>query len=272
MPPNPSDIGLESFARTVTGRVRVHNEDSLLSCPSLGLWAIADGMGGHHRGEVASALAIQILHDRLQQRGDLVQAIHAANQAILDSAHQDPDSRGMGTTLVAVQFDAAHYRVAWIGDSRAYLLNAAGIHPLTKDHSWVQAMVDAGRLSESQALSHPKRNVINQCLGQSTTPLDVGVAQGTLQPGERLLLCSDGLNRELSDARMLQISLDCRHLEQLVSTLIDAANAMGGHDNISCAVIGRKPSRGLTGYARRWLSRLFRGRPAHPLTRRNESL
>lgn len=271
MSPNTADIALQFCARSVTGRVRAHNEDSLLCCPAQALWAIADGMGGHRRGEVASALAIETLRDSLQQQGDLVQAIHEAHRVILAAARQDPASRGMGTTLVAVQFSAAQYRVAWIGDSRAYLLNATGIRPLTRDHSWVQAMLDAGQLSEHQALCHPKRNVIHQCLGQDTTPLAVDTVQGSLQPGERLLLCSDGLSRELSDARMLQISIANGSLVQLVDALIDAANAMGGHDNISCAVVGRSLSRHPGGRARQWLGRLFRSRPSSFPSRQNPS-
>lgn len=262
MPLTPPAVALDAFALTVTGRVRRHNEDSLLCCPALGLWAVADGMGGHQRGEVASALAVQTLEEQVAQQVDLVEAVHAAHRAILAAAGQDSASQGMGTTLVAARFSGARYQVAWIGDSRAYLLSAAHIQPLTKDHSWVQAMIDAGELDEDQARSHPKKNVISQCLGQGAEPLDVGLVQGCLEPGQRLLLCSDGLTRELTDREIAQASASARSPQQLVSALIAAANAQGGHDNISCAVIAKSGPTGLGARARLLLNKVFKFRPS----------
>ena len=262
MPHISPAVALNAFALTVTGSVRAHNEDSLLCCPALGLWAVADGMGGHQRGDVASALAIRTLEEQVRQGADLVEAVHAAHRAILAAARQDSASQGMGTTLVAAQFSGACYQVAWIGDSRAYLLSAEGIQPLTKDHSWVQAMIDAGELDEEQARSHPKRNIINQCLGQDAGLLDVGLVQGRLEPGQRLLLCSDGLTRELTDPEIAQLDAQARSPEQLVSALIDAANAMGGHDNISCALVARSGPTGLGARARLLLRKVFKLRPS----------
>ncbi|MET1079444.1 MAG: protein phosphatase 2C domain-containing protein [Pseudomonas sp.] len=261
MPLTSSLPRLDAFAQTVVGRVRHHNEDSLLCCPALGLWAIADGMGGHQRGEVASALAAQTLQDCVRAGGNLVEAIHAANQAILAAAAETAGSQGMGSTVVAVHFTGHQYQLAWIGDSRAYLLRRGHIQPLTKDHSWVQTLIDAGELTETQARHHPKKNLINQCLGQDSVPLDVGLIEGRLAPGERLLLCSDGLNRELTDEQIQRIADHSTDLPALVHNLIEQANALGGHDNISCSVLALDLPTGLGARTRRWLSRLLGRRP-----------
>lgn len=228
---------LDYACASVPGQVRAHNEDSVLSCPELGLWVIADGMGGHQRGEVASAMAIDSLRHSIAQQLPLMDAVLAANQAIILAAQQDPGSKGMGTTLVALRLHGSTYELAWVGDSRAYLLSATSIQPLSKDHSWVQAMIDAGQLSASEARSHPRKNVITQCLGQASLELDVGYGQGELSAGQFILLCSDGLHGELSDARILQLCSRAKSAEAAVEALVEAANAAGGKDNISCTLV-----------------------------------
>lgn len=224
-------------AQSVAGRVRVHNEDALLCCPELGLWAVADGMGGHECGEVASALAVQTLREVVGASGDLEGAIHAAHAAIL-GAGQQAGGRGMGTTLVAVRFTGADFELAWIGDSRAYRISLDGIEQLSRDHSWVQAMIDAGELSVEEARHHPRRNLVTQCLGQGELVLQVDRVQGRLSPGELLLLCSDGLTGELSDAQIQQPCGSAATLDELVDELIGLAIQAGGKDNISCIVLG----------------------------------
>lgn len=226
-------------AQSVAGRVREHNEDAVLCCPELNLWALADGMGGHQCGEVASAIALATLREVTAYGEDLVAAIHAANAAILMAAEQDSGGRGMGTTVVAAKFAGADFEVAWIGDSRAYRVGTDGISPLTRDHSWVQAMMDAGEMSAEQARSHPRRNIVTQCLGQVEQALDVGLVRGTLEPGELLLMCSDGLTGELTDQQIQQLCATAGTLDGLVAQLIELANNMGGKDNISCIVLGR---------------------------------
>jgi protein phosphatase len=225
-------------AQSVAGRVRGHNEDAVLCLPELGLWAVADGMGGHQCGEVASALALDTLRRAIGADSDLEQAIHAANQAILDAV-QEEGGRRMGSTLVAARFCGADYQVAWIGDSRAYRISLDGIARLTHDHSWVQAMIDAGELSIEEARQHPRRNIVTQCLGQSEQPLEVGLVQGSLAPGELLLLCSDGLTGELDDEQIQAVCSGAATLDALVEQLIGLANQLGGKDNISCIVLGR---------------------------------
>ncbi|AMR66361.1 PP2C family protein-serine/threonine phosphatase [Aquipseudomonas alcaligenes] len=225
-------------AQSVAGRVRGHNEDAVLCLPELGLWAVADGMGGHECGEVASALALDTLRQSVVAGSGLESSIHAAHQAIL-AAVQEEGGRRMGSTVVAVRFVDANYEVAWIGDSRAYRISLDGIERLTRDHSWVQAMIDAGELSLAEARQHPRRNIVTQCLGQGEQELEVGRVQGSLAPGELLLLCSDGLTGELTDEQIQEVCAGAATLDELVEELIGLANRLGGKDNISCIVLGR---------------------------------
>lgn len=225
-------------AQSVAGRVRGHNEDAVLCLPELGLWAVADGMGGHECGEVASALALDTLRQSVVAGSGLESSIHAAHQAIL-AAVQEEGGRRMGSTVVAVRFVDADYEVAWIGDSRAYRISLDGIERLTRDHSWVQAMIDAGELSLAEARQHPRRNIVTQCLGQGEQELEVGRVQGSLAPGELLLLCSDGLTGELTDEQIQDVCAGAATLDELVDELIGLANRQGGKDNISCIVLGR---------------------------------
>ena len=225
-------------AQSVAGRVRGHNEDAVLCLPELGLWAVADGMGGHECGEVASALALDTLRQSVVAGSGLESSIHAAHQAIL-AAVQEEGGRRMGSTVVAVRFVDADYEVAWIGDSRAYRISLDGIERLTRDHSWVQAMIDAGELSLDEARQHPRRNIVTQCLGQGEQALEVGRVQGSLAPGELLLLCSDGLTGELTDEQIQDVCAGAATLDEQVDELIGLANRLGGKDNISCIVLGR---------------------------------
>lgn len=224
--------------RSDAGQVREHNEDALLCCPELGLWAIADGMGGHQCGEVASALALQHLRQACAAGQALLPAVHAANTAVLAAAASIEGGAGMGTTLVAVRMQGADFSLAWVGDSRAYRVSVEQIERLSHDHSWVQSMVDAGQMSVAMARSHPRRNVILQCLGRGDQPLQVGQVQGSLGSQELLLLCSDGLSGELEDEQIRQLCSQAPTLDALAQQLIDAANQHGGRDNVSCIVIG----------------------------------
>lgn len=242
MATTPMRMDLDFAARSDPGRVRANNEDALLCCPSSALWAVADGMGGHRCGEVASALAVQVLSESVAAGAELVAAVQAANRAILAAASRDAEGRGMGTTLVAVRFDGADFEAVWAGDSRLYRVDGQGIEQLSHDHSWVQSMIDAGEMSQAQARRHPRRNVILQCLGGEDQPLQVGRLHGRLAAHELLLLCSDGLSGELSDPQIQQACTQAHTLEELVEQLIELANQHGGRDNISCIVIGRAAS------------------------------
>lgn len=253
-------MDLQFAAQSVAGRRRTDNEDCLLCCPELGLWAVADGMGGHHRGEVASALAVKTLREAVQAGHTLLEAVYAANTAVSRKADEIAEERRMGTTLVAVHFTGQQFAVAWVGDSRAYRVSAQRIEPLTQDHSWVQSLVDAGEISAEQARKHPKRHVILQCLGQGEESLEVGYQQGQLAPQEVLVLCSDGLTGELDDRHIQHICASANNLEAVAEALVAQANAAGGRDNITCIVLGlgAQPVQ-VTEQPKRFIEWLFQG-------------
>ncbi|MDG9977240.1 PP2C family protein-serine/threonine phosphatase [Ectopseudomonas oleovorans] len=238
----PSPVSVVFAAQSVAGQVRTHNEDALACRPDLGLWALADGMGGHARGEVASALALEELVGALQQGEELFAAVHAAHLAIAAAAQPVAGEAGMGSTLVAVRLNGDEFELAWVGDSRAYRIGSEHIEQLSHDHSWVQAMVDVGRMSAEEAREHPRRNVILQCLGQVGQVPDVGLLRARLAPDELLLLCSDGLTSELDDAAIQRCCAEAATLEMMVEQLVGLANSHGGRDNISCIVLGLGPA------------------------------
>lgn len=238
----PSPVSVVFAAQSVAGQVRTHNEDALACRPDLGLWALADGMGGHERGEVASALALEELVGAVQQGEALLAAVQAAHLAIVAAAQPVADEAGMGSTLVAVRLDGEEFELAWVGDSRAYRIGCEHIEQLSHDHSWVQAMVDAGQMSAEEAREHPRRNVILQCLGQVGQVPDVGLLRARLAPDELLLLCSDGLTNELDDAAIQRCCAEADTLEAMVEQLVGLANSHGGRDNISCIVLGLGPT------------------------------
>jgi protein phosphatase len=229
-------------AQSVAGQVRTHNEDALACRPDLGLWALADGMGGHARGEVASALALEELVGAVQQGEELPAAVQAAHLAIVAAAQPVAGEAAMGSTLVAVRLDGNEFELAWVGDSRAYRIGSEHIEQLSHDHSWVQAMVDVGRMSAEEAREHPRRNVILQCLGQVGQAPEVGLLRVRLAPDELLLLCSDGLTNELDDAAIQRCCAEADTLEAMVEQLVGLANSHGGRDNISCIVLGLGPT------------------------------
>ena len=238
----PSPVSVVFAAQSVAGQVRTHNEDALACRPDLGLWALADGMGGHERGEVASALALEELVSAVQQGAELPAAVHAAHLAIAAAAQPAEGEAGMGSTLVAVRLDGDAFELAWVGDSRAYRIGSEHIEQLSHDHSWVQAMVDVGRMSAEEAREHPRRNVILQCLGQVGQAPEVGLLRVRLAPDELLLLCSDGLTSELDDAAIQRCCAEAATLEMMVEQLVGLANSHGGRDNISCIVLGLGPA------------------------------
>lgn len=237
-----SPVSVVFAAQSVAGQVRTHNEDALVCRPDLGLWALADGMGGHERGEVASALALEELVGAVQQGEELFAAVHAAHLAITAAAQPVAGGAGMGSTLVVVRLDGDEFELAWVGDSRAYRIGSEHIEQLSHDHSWVQVMVDAGQMSTEEAREHPRRNVIVQCLGQVGDAPDVGLLRVRLEPDELLLLCSDGLTSELDDAAIQRCCAEAATLEMMVEQLVGLANSHGGRDNISCIVLGLGPA------------------------------
>jgi serine/threonine protein phosphatase PrpC len=219
-------------ARSDIGRARERNEDSYLVREPL--FAVADGMGGARGGDVASSLALEILE------GDgvtsLVETIKQANQRVLERAESDRDLRGMGTTLTAVITEDAKAHVAHVGDSRAYLLRDGNLQQLTEDHTLVQRMVREGRITEEEARRHPQRSVITRALGVEG---DLSVDELTLDvhPGDRLLLCTDGLTSMVEGSRIRQILGEEDDPQAACDRLIDAANRAGGDDNVTVIIV-----------------------------------
>ncbi|MEX2503006.1 MAG: protein phosphatase 2C domain-containing protein, partial [Trueperaceae bacterium] len=203
------------------------------------LLLVADGMGGHNTGEVASAHATEVVRARLEENRAhppmaLAKALQAANRQVLAQARSDPRHEGMGTTLTAILIDDSVGLVAHVGDTRAYLLRDGALHPLTQDHSWVAERVRQGLLSEDEARHHRWRNVITNALG-ATERFRLDLAHVRLRPGDRLLVASDGLTSLLADAVLYDTAASGTP-EEAVEALLDAADARGSPDNVSAVV------------------------------------
>ena len=230
-------------AATDVGRMRKNNEDSYLSSQPVA--AVADGMGGHSAGEVASAIAIEELA-ALRERGpwenetaatdDLKQAILRANRRIREMAGRDRKLNGMGTTLVALLEDGDMVHVANVGDSRGYLLRQGELSQVTVDHSLVQELVDDGRLSPEDAERHPQRSVITRALGIDPE-VEFDLFTYKLQIGDRLLLCSDGLSDVVEPTQIRKVLLRVRSAHRAARELVTVANEQGGPDNITVIVV-----------------------------------
>lgn len=237
---------------TNIGRVRAENQD-FFAIENLderrSLCVVADGMGGHKGGAIASELAVRSIveafggpkldHDVVLKRFD--SAFRSAHDTIRVRSMTDPASLfGMGTTCVAVYIDGASAWWGHIGDSRIYFHNSSGLKLLTRDHSKVQAMVDAGLISEEAARTHPERNVITMALG-ATPILEVSRNPEPLElrPGDRLVLCTDGLTGMLTDEQIRAILDREPGVEEACSALVDAALEAGGDDNVTLVIVGR---------------------------------
>jgi len=224
-------------AQTNVGRQRALNEDSILALPPL--FAVADGLGGHEAGEVASALAIDTLRDhapRAVNTPALVRAVHAANGAIMQAAEGGIGHTGMGSTMTAIMVEHGKAAIAQVGDSRAYLLRSHRLSQITEDHSVVAALLRSGHITAEEARFHPQRSVITRALG-SDPNLIVDHFELTVLRGDRLLLCSDGLTSMVDDTHIAAILNGKLDPQQTAAALIEAANKAGGADNISAIVI-----------------------------------
>lgn len=223
------------------GLRRRQNEDTYFGSVELGLWLVADGMGGHEYGEIASAVARETVVREVRAGKPLIDAIRAADAEIIRLARGRGLPMPMGTTIASASIHDDTYLVAWVGDSRAYLWSEGRLRQLSQDHSLVQDLIGRGALTAEQARQHPQRNVITQALG-ITEPdhLNIETAAGRLAPGDRLLLCSDGLTEELEDALLERIlARDDLSAQECVEHLVLAALERGGSDNITAIVIRR---------------------------------
>jgi protein phosphatase len=220
-------------ARTDVGRVRSGNEDSYMVEEPL--FAVADGMGGHQGGEVASKLALDTL-SRVVRGGDLAETVREANREVFRTAASDPNLAGMGTTLTAILGDGDGFRLAHIGDSRLYLLRGGELSRQTTDHTVVERLVEEGRLTPQEAEMHPQRSILTKALGvdEEIEPDDERVEA---RPGDRLLLCSDGLTGMIEEAQIASIMTSNEDPQTAADALVEAANEAGGQDNITAIVL-----------------------------------
>jgi serine/threonine protein phosphatase PrpC len=237
-------LDVRAFGATHTGRVRAGNEDSFLVADLV--FAVADGMGGHQAGEIASDAALEPLRaldlsdidDPAALGEQLADAVRAANTLVVERAAADPELEGMGTTLTAVAVRDGQLHVAHVGDSRAYLLrDDEPMSQLTTDHTLVERLVREGRLSRDEAATHPQRNVITRAIGHEST-VDVEVLPPiTLRDGDQILLCSDGLSGPVPDARISETLAETVDGDDAVRALLALANAAGGPDNITAVLV-----------------------------------
>jgi serine/threonine protein phosphatase PrpC len=230
---------------TDVGVVRSGNEDSFLLDCAQGLFIVADGMGGHAAGEVASEMAVQIVSKELgslrgmsdgEAAARMRSAIRKANAAIFDRTLAEHDKRGMGTTTTVMVLFSRRYLIGQVGDSRAYLLRDGQLLQLTKDHSYVQEQVDAGLLTPEQARTHPYSNVITRCVG-ANEDVAPDVYFGNLEQKDVVLLASDGLTGMLEDDQIATIMSAEENPESCVNKMIADANRRGGLDNITAIVV-----------------------------------
>lgn len=235
---------LTSFgSRTDIGCLRDHNEDSLVVTPPL--FAVADGMGGHAAGEVASEIAVRVLSELAPEHPDveaLGRAIEEANRAVIQAAREGRGRQGMGTTMTAAMLEGERLVIAQVGDSRAYLLHQGKLQQLTRDHSLMADMIEAGQLTPEEARTHPQRSVITRALG-SDAHLHPDIHEINVETGDRLLICSDGLSGMIFDDQIENTLRRVQDPQRCASQLVNEAIAAGGHDNVTVIVAD------VTGYA-----------------------
>ena len=247
---------IKAYGLTHVGRQRQHNEDSYLVADEAKLFLVADGMGGHAAGEIASRIAVDsisefILHTKeddgtwphaydehfKRSTNRLMAAVRLANTRVLEAMRKDARLRGMGTTVVACLADGETMSVAHVGDSRAYMIRNNQLQRITNDHSWVFEQVQAGMLTEAEAEKHPLRNVITRALGGAlqVTP---DASEIEVKEGDVFLLCSDGLTGMVPEDEILKVVTQSNDdLEKACQKLIEEANERGGLDNVTAILV-----------------------------------
>jgi serine/threonine protein phosphatase PrpC len=240
-------VQLSVAAGTDVGRIRAGNEDNLYADADQerGLFIVADGMGGHAAGEIASEMAVQIVARELSDVRDvasqearqvMADALRLANRLIFERTIAEADKQGMGTTASCLLLGQAQWIIGHIGDSRIYLRRNGTLRQITRDHSYVQEQVDAGFLTPEQARYHPYANVITRCVGANEA-VEPDILHGELQPGDVFLLASDGLTGMVDDAHLHHLLQTCATPGLQVDAMITDANRRGGLDNITAIVV-----------------------------------
>jgi protein phosphatase len=240
----------ESVSVSDRGLIRPNNEDAALESTENGLFAVADGMGGHAAGEVASRMAVEALRSEAGNGASsenpaelLVRAFTTANIEIRRRGRSEPDKNGMGTTLTVLRFvpgTADRGVIGHVGDSRAYRLRGGRIEQLTRDHTWVQERVDAGVLTPEQARSHPYASILTRVLGTDDV-VDPDILAVDPEPGDLFLLCSDGLSGLVSDTDLERILREESELDRMAEELLGTAIRHGGFDNVTLVLVRAIP-------------------------------
>lgn len=222
-----------------TGRVRSSNQDRILVDEDLGLWVVADGMGGHAGGAEASRLACEAVEESVSHGMPLNDAFEVAHSRVRSSQEQQPELSDMGTTLVAVRERDGEFELAWVGDSRAYRYNRGEgtLECLTRDQNVAGRLLHSGRITEAQARAHPQRHVLTDCIGQRAGLPTIESRRVAWRAGDRLLLCTDGLSGELSDAELSRWLGEIASPREAAEKLAQLALEAGGHDNLSLVVL-----------------------------------
>jgi len=248
-------VRIKACGLSDVGLTRAHNEDYFEIDPLHKLYVVADGMGGHSHGEVASQLAVTSIREFIAKSADrdttwpfgmddglarhsnlLKMSLRIAHDHVLRAISKDGSLYGMGTTVVGLLLSGSIAAVAHVGDSRAYRLRGDRLEQLTEDHTWVHEQVVAGFLSREQARSHPLKNVVTRALG-GESDVQVDVRELEIAPGDLFLLCSDGLTGMLSDADIRDRLASGRSLHEICRTLINDSNARGGIDNVTVVLL-----------------------------------
>lgn len=239
---------------TDKGKIRQHNEDSggvFLSPSGQRLAIVADGMGGHRAGDVASKMALDKLQDDWRKSEQIETAdqaekwlkdhINQVNMVLYEHSKIHPECEGMGTTIVAAIITELFSTIAHIGDSRCYILNESGFSQVTEDHSLVNELVRSGEISKADAENHPRKNVLLRALGTETS-VEMDIKTILFEEGDRLLLCSDGLSNKVTETELVQILQKDQTIEEKANSLVRLANDHGGEDNISLIIVEYDPS------------------------------
>ena len=218
------------------GLVREQNEDSYVSNSDGSFWLVADGVGGNVGGDIASQLAVQTVERHIRQGAGLTDAITSANEAVLSAVAMQPELQGMATTIVAAQFEGKKFELAWVGDSRGYLIDANTIRQLSSDHNHANELFLNGDISKEESLTHSGQHELTQALGQLSLA-DVPCLTGTLEQGSVLLLCTDGLSGVLNDKDILNTFTRLVSLEDISDALLSQALEAGAPDNVTFTLV-----------------------------------
>jgi serine/threonine protein phosphatase PrpC len=234
-----------AFAQTDIGMVRKTNEDSYVFLPPQ-LFVVADGMGGHVAGEIASNLGVTTIEEYIKKitpptdwQQILKDAIIKANSIIYQMSQSKSECAGMGTTVTAIYADNTQIHWGHVGDSRLYLIKENQLQQITSDHSLVWELVQSGSITSDEAQVHPHRNILTRAVGTSDT-LTVDSGRFSWQPGDSLLLCTDGLTNMLSEETILAICIQSASPQTIVNTLVEQAKQAGGYDNITAVLVQYK--------------------------------